>query len=117
MRQELGKLGEDLACTYLKQRGYKILTRNYRKPVGEIDIICKIGEIIIFVEVKTRTSLEFGYPEEAVNNSKRKTIRTVARHYLQENNHYYKEIRFDVISILMQNKNQNQIINHIEAAF
>lgn len=108
-------MGEEVACTYLKNNGYRIIARNYRCPEGEIDIVCTQGEVLVFVEVKTRTNLLYGYPEEAVTKKKRSTIRKVSRRYLQEHPGYYDEIRFDVLSVLVHNEQVS--VNHIEAAF
>jgi putative endonuclease len=115
MKKELGNLGEGIALGYLKEHGYKILTRNYRSRYGEVDIICTWGQTIVFVEVKTRTSTSFGSPEDAITRTKREHIRKVALTYLQSYPHPFKEMRFDVIGILM-NGNEPQI-NHLISAF
>ncbi|PKM76606.1 MAG: YraN family protein [Firmicutes bacterium HGW-Firmicutes-15] len=115
MKKELGNRGEEIASRYLKEQGYRILTRNYRSRYGEVDIICTFGESIVFVEVKTRTSTSFGSPEESITRSKREHIRKVALIYLESYQHPFKEMRFDVIGILM-NGNEPRI-NHLVAAF
>lgn len=94
----LGKEGEELARKFLKKKGYKLIEQNYKTPMGEIDVIAKDGETLVFVEVKTRESLEFGQPFEAVNRLKRQKIAKVALSYLKR----FKETpacRFDVLSI------------------
>lgn len=81
-RHTLGADGEDAACEYLQKQKYRILTRNYRIPRGEIDIIAKDGHELVFVEVKTRRSLHYGYPEEAVSFAKEQRIARAIRYYL-----------------------------------
>ena len=92
-----------------------ILQRNYRTRYGELDIICQKNGVIVFVEVKTRRSQLFGSPEEAITSQKIMHIKKVALLYLGENKTAYKEIRFDVITILIQDKEPR--LNHIQAAF
>ena len=108
----LGRTGEVNAEKFLKKLGYKILARNFKTVVGEIDIIAKDGDTVVFVEVKTRTSEKFGVPSEAVDLKKREKYFKVAEEYLVKN---YKttdvECRFDVVEAL------NGQINHIINAF
>lgn len=106
-----GNSGEDLACGYLKRNGYKILDRNYRNDIGEIDIIAKHKGVIVFVEVKCRTSDYFGMPKEAVGLYKQNKIRKVALGYLKHKRLGEPAIRFDVIEVL------GGEINHIENCF
>ena len=115
MRRALGQRGEEMATLYLQQQGYKILERNYRSRYGELDIICHKNGIIVFVEVKTRSSQRFGSPEEAITSTKIQHIKKVALIYLTGEKMAYQEIRFDVIAILMQDNKPH--LNHIEAAF
>jgi putative endonuclease len=115
MKKELGSRGEEIAARYLKEKGYRILTRNYRNRYGEVDIICTYEQSIIFVEVKTRTSTSFGSPEESITRSKREHIRKVALTYLESYSYPFKEVRFDVIGILMDGNEPR--INHLVAAF
>ena len=107
----LGKIGEDKATEYLKKSGFKILDKNYKTHVGEIDIIAKDGEIIVFIEVKTRTTENYGAPAEAVNKQKQEKYFKVASEYLVKNNLIDFECRFDVIEIL------DGKINHVKDAF
>ena len=110
--RSLGKKGEEDAAQHLKKEGYKILEMNYRWGKGEIDIICQKKKLIIFVEVKTRESLRFGDPVEAVDRRKQKQILKIAERYLVLEKLYGKiDCRFDVITI------KNQKIEHIEDAF
>jgi len=95
--QRIGKWGEDIAAEYLTQRGYEIVARNIRTPYGEIDVIAKQNDIIIFVEVKTRTSNTMGLPEESITPRKRDHMLAAADHYAAENkiNHW----QIDVVAI------------------
>lgn len=96
-----GAIGEEVAVSYLKRKGYKILEKNFRCPVGEIDIIARDQDDLVFIEVKTRTSGVMGYPEEAVNLQKQRKIIHAALHYLQKRNLSDEKIRFDVMAIMM----------------
>lgn len=100
-RKAIGSEGEERAILFLKKRGFKILKKNYRCKMGEIDIIATKNDLITFVEVKTRHSEQFGHPEESVNRRKRKKIINTAKYYLMVNNLYYKkDVRFDILSII-----------------
>ena len=111
----LGSEGEDLAVRFLQKKGYRIVARNYKTPVGEIDIIARDGDTIVFIEVKTRTDISFGYPFEAVNKRKRQKLKNLALLYLKRQG---KEspVRFDVISIFCMD-NGKKDIEHIKDAF
>ena len=98
-RQALGKHGEDLACRELERRGYAIVARRYRRRGGEIDIIARDGETIVFVEVKTREDLAFGGGADAVTASKRRRIVEIAEDYLARYHRGDCPCRFDVVSI------------------
>lgn len=112
----LGKEGEAIVCNYLKQQGLKIIETNYRNPIGEIDIIAKEGEIFVFVEVKTRSSLKFGLPREAINYYKIQKIKNVALSYLKYKRLLHKvSIRFDCVEII-GNKLDYEI-NHLKNIF
>ena len=111
---QIGRKGEDIASTYLLSKGYEVLEKNYRYKRAEIDIIARIGNDIAFVEVKTRTGEQFGYPEEAVAVVKKKKMKEAAENYLIENPSNL-EPRFDIISISL--KGTKQEIQHIEDAF
>ena len=108
--KRLGRRGENKAARYLKQNGYKIVERGYRNPFGEVDIIASKGDVLAFIEVKTRTNEEFGTPSEAVDRRRQEKYIKAAEYYF-----YGKQIdvtvRFDVIEILRGE------INHIENAF
>lgn len=101
---KLGEKGEGLAVKFLKKKGYKIIKQNYKTPIGEIDIIAKDKKFLVFIEVKTRDSIEYGLPFEAVNNAKKRKIANVALLYLKR----LREIppcRFDVVSICFEQNN------------
>ncbi len=101
-RGTLGRIGEDLAAAHLQKAGYKILARNYRQKCGEIDIIALDRGTLVFVEVKTRKSLSFGLPFEAVTEKKQKQIGRVAQDYLCRNNLFNRPARFDVVSVVIK---------------
>lgn len=107
----LGAVGEKSAVNFLKKQGYKILEKNFKTRVGEIDIIAKDGEEIVFVEVKTRTSDNFGEPSEAVNHKKQEKYHYVAEQYLLKKGLQEAICRFDVIEV------KSEQINHIKSAF
>ena len=95
---EKGKLGEDAVCRYLEQHGYQIRCRNFRIRGGEIDIVAEKGEELCFVEVKTRTSDEYGLPSEAVDLRKRERYRKIALYYCAMMREEL-DCRFDVSSV------------------
>lgn len=107
-----GKIGEDAVCKYLGNNNYEILSRNYHSRYGEIDIIAKSGECIVFVEVKTRKSTVYGNPAEFVTQQKMKKIIKTAMIYLQNRE---CEMRFDVAEVFINNGSYK--INYIENAF
>ena len=109
-----GKRSEIVASNYLKDKGYKIISVNYKNKIGEIDIIARDGECLVFVEVKARASRQFGHPLEAVNFTKQRKIRAVASVYLMQIKRPNAYCRFDVVSILGI---ENPEIEHIIAAF
>ncbi len=96
----LGKKGEDAAVSFLKDNGYKILLKNYKNKLGEIDIIASDKDTICFIEVKTRRSDRFGLPVEAISAFKQRQISKVALLFLKERKLLDKKARFDVVSVL-----------------
>jgi len=100
-RQTCGKLGEDLACVELERRGYAILARRYRTRAGEIDIVARDGETLVFVEVKARAGRAFGDPAEAITPLKRRRLGRMALDYLARLPRAPGPCRFDVVAILM----------------
>jgi len=96
-----GKEGEKIAADFLKKKGYRIIDKNFRCPLGEIDIVAREKGAIIFIEVKTRKSSELGYPEQAVGVRKQKKMSQLAIWYLQKKKIIDTSARFDVVAITM----------------
>jgi putative endonuclease len=99
-RKALGSRGEDLAVRYLKKKGFKVIERNYHCPWGEIDLVAREKNTLVFVEIKARSSSEYGLPQDAVDRFKQKKLIEVARAYMAE--HHLKDdiiARFDVVAI------------------
>jgi len=112
--KEKGRIGEELATKYLKSNGYNVLERNYRTNMGEIDIIAIKSNLLIFIEVKTRTSTYFGYPYEAVNIKKQDKIIKTSWMYMKQKKLFDYQVRYDIIEVFLTKKYK---INHIENAF
>jgi putative endonuclease len=112
--QYTGKRGERLAAAFLCNAGYEILQTNWRWKHAEIDIIARHNDVLVFVEVKTRSSTIYGLPEESVSQAKQCKLAEAAEAYLEQTRHK-GEIRFDIISILVQ-KNRCEIL-HLKDAF
>jgi len=104
-KQELARWGEDNAIEFLKKRNVKILVRNFRTQSGEIDIIGMEDNDLVFFEVKTRSTTQFGYPEDAVDTRKIEKIEIVANEYLDQNNLENQNWRIDTIAIIRNSKN------------
>ena len=98
--QTLGRTGEDYATRYLECLGWTILHRNWRCSSGEIDIIARDGDTLVFVEVKTRIASWAGHPLEAITPIKLRTLRTLGLRFLAEVDEWYPQFRFDAIGIL-----------------
>jgi putative endonuclease len=98
-----GRLGEDLAHRYLRGRGCTVVARNYRPPSGrgEIDLVVRHGEKLVFVEVKTRDSAEFGEPERAVDADKQLHLTRAARDYARRAGVEWQQVRFDVVGVIL----------------
>ncbi len=106
-----GNKGEIRAVQFLKKEKYKILQTNYKNRIGEIDIIAEKDNVIVFVEVKNRSTFAFGRPIEAVTLHKQNQIKRVAKIYLMMKNMYEHDVRFDVIEVY------DDFINHVKNAF
>lgn len=111
---ELGKLGEQLAADYLKDKGYQICECNWYFKKAEIDIIAKKGDVLVIVEVKTRSTDDFGDPQDFINKKKVGHIVEAADEYVQRLQ-WNKEVRFDIIAIVLNSKEKK--IEHIEDGF
>jgi len=110
-RQRIGRWGEEAAAEYLQASGYTIIARNVRTPHGEIDIVARRDEIAIFVEVKTRTSRAFGYPEDSVTPRKQAHMLSAAEHYLQEHPESEENWQFDVVAIERRPDGKAEIVH------
>lgn len=109
----LGKCGETLAIDFLREKGYKILLKNYKTKLGEVDIIAQDKDTICFIEVKTRISNRYGSPQEAISKIKQRQITKASLLYLKKNNRLDKKARFDVVSILYsENKPRLDLIKN-----
>ena len=111
----LAKIAENVAAKFLRNKGYTIITRNYRSATGEIDIIARDGKTLVFVEVKTRMA-DDPMPEDQVNQSKQHQITKSAKQYLTRYGHPQPPARFDVVAIVWPN-NQDPQIRHTLSAF
>ncbi|MGI8881785.1 MAG: YraN family protein [Jatrophihabitans sp.] len=114
-KDAIGKYGERVAARYLADSGMEILDVNWRCRSGELDLVALDGEIIVFCEVKTRSSTAYGYPAEAVGLAKAARLRRLAAQWLDERVGGFAEVRFDVISVLRQSSGAAQV-DHIRGA-
>ena len=112
IKKEFGNTGEDIATEYLEKQGYIILERNFYCKQGEIDIIAKDKNEVVFVEVKSRSNVGYGLPSEAVTKQKIKHLCRAARYFLYKNKMFNEFIRFDVVEILIKSGKFN--VNHIK---
>lgn len=115
-RRDVGILGEKLAKDFLKKKGYRIIETNYRSPEGEIDIVASHGDFLVFVEVRTKTSLEFGSPEESITPAKMERIKATAAYYQQAHSNLPPQWRIDVVAIELHPKGKPSRIELIENA-
>lgn len=116
-KKELGEKGEQLAVDYLTEKKYEIIERNYRYGHGEIDIIVKDPEdgYTAFVEVKTRQNLDFGEPEYAITKNKQRQIKKIAELYLYEKEIEELDCRFDVVAVVLGDKNNPSVKHYVNA--
>ena len=113
----LGRQGEALAVAYLRKNGYQILERNLRMKFGEIDLVARKAGTLCFVEIKARTSLQFGWPEEGVTAEKQRRLGRLASGYLQRRGLSEVPVRFDVVSVLLAPDGSGSRIRLIKNAF
>lgn len=111
--QHTGDQGEDLALRFLQKEGYQLLLRNYRYRHDEIDLVMQKGNLLVFVEVKTRRNAEYGYPEEFVSKKQARQIVRAAEQYILQND-WQGNIRFDIVAILTEPELK---IKHLPDAF
>jgi putative endonuclease len=114
-KQLLGKEGERIAEAYLKKKGYKIVERNYRCVLGELDLIVLDRRVLVFVEVKTRTGSGFGTPFEAVELRKQQKMIQAAQYFIAQKGLQQRDSRFDVVGISWPGR--EPMVEHIENAF
>ncbi len=107
-----GQTGEDLAVCYLENQGYTIVERNYRKRIGEIDIIARDGECLVFIEVKTRSNRRFGSPFDAVDFRKQRQISRVALAFMTQHRCGEVPVRFDVIGVHLEESPRVELIKN-----
>ena len=113
-RHETGKIGENIAVSYLEDKGYQIIQRNFECKQGEIDIIAKEKEEYVFIEVKTRTNIKYGKPKEAVDKTKKKHLYGAVEYYTYLKKIENMPIRIDVIEVYK--KQEKYFIHHIKQA-
>ena len=111
---KLGRLGENIAKDFLKQRGFIIIAMNWRHLHYEIDIIARQQNILVFVEVTTRSTFKYGFPDESIDHKKENRLREAAEIYIEQEN-LHNEIRFDIVSIVKNNFGEK--VYHITDAF
>jgi putative endonuclease len=114
-RQQLGKRGEAAAAKFLRNLGYRIAARNYRCPVGEVDIIALDGSTIVFVEVKSRTSADAADPEITVHGQKRRRLTRAAKYFLSRKSGLDPPCRFDVVAVVLPETGPVEVEHFIDA--
>ena len=115
-RRDTGILGERIAQEFLKERKYQIVETNYRCPEGEIDIVSRHNDYLVFVEVRTKRSHEFGSPEESITTAKKERLKAAALYYQQAHNDLPPLWRIDVVAIELDEKARPSRIELIENA-
>lgn len=114
-RSRLGRRGEDAACDLYRRLGYEVVERNYRSGRGEIDVVARRGETLVFCEVKTRRTDEWGAPAEAVDHAKQARLRRLAAAWMAERRPGYVDVRFDVVSVIVRGDETD--VTHVPDAF
>jgi len=115
-RQRLGRQGEEAASELLESKGLRIVARRFRLRLGEIDLVAEQGDLVIFVEVKTRRNTRYGAPAEAVTAVKQRRIATVALAFLSRTGRLERRVRFDVVEVFADEHGIHRV-HHIEDAF
>ena len=115
--KELGNWGEKQARQHLMKNNYRLIAENYRTRWAEIDLIVLKEDFLVFVEVKTRRSNSFGLPETSIGYTKQKKIRQLASYFLIKKDYNQYQVRFDVITILIDKEKGSMNLNHIKNAF
>ncbi|MBW2059164.1 MAG: YraN family protein [Deltaproteobacteria bacterium] len=115
LQPRIGEEGEALAVAYLRRKGYRIIERNYRCPLGEMDIVAVDGKTLCFVEVKTRSTEKYGGPEVAVHRQKQERLSKIALWFLKERHLEHMRARFDVVAI--RRRGELNRVEHFRNAF
>jgi len=115
-RKQTGALGEKIAQDFLKKRGYRIVETNYRCRRGEIDIVARKKDCLIFVEVRTKRSLEFGSPEESITQSKMSRMRASAAYYRQSHERLPESWRIDLVAVVLDKMGKPTRVELVEGA-
>ena len=113
---DLGSRGERIAAAYLTRAGLRVLDRNWRCRDGELDLVARDGDALVFCEVKTRRGTGFGHPAEAVTRIKQRRLRTLAQRWLAAHDEHAHELRFDVVAVLVGHSGPPEV-THLRAAF
>lgn len=116
-RHELGRLGERAAEQHLRKRGLKTVARDYRVPIGELDLVMRDGETVVFVEVKTRRDCKYAEPIDAVTGRKRARMTRAARWFIHEKRWEARPCRFDVVTVILPAPDATPTIEHFADAF
>ena len=114
-RAELGRAGEKSAVRFLRRKRYRIVARNYRCPMGEIDIVALDGATIVFVEVKTRSDREYADPQDAVNAAKQRRLVRAAKVFLQHTRSQGRACRFDIVAVTLDGQKAYEIEHFVNA--
>jgi putative endonuclease len=117
LRKEIGRLGEDAAAEHLLSKGLQLIVRNWSTKLGELDIVADDGTQLIFVEVRTTTSLQYGLGFQSVNYRKQQQVRRLAVQFVQQQKWGHMPIRFDVISVLLSKERKLTSLEHLEGVF
>ena len=115
-RKDFGARGEHYAAKHLERQGFKIIERNYTCPLGELDLVARKGPLLVFCEVKTRSTAKMGPPELAVNHGKQRKIVRLAKYYIKNNRLENLQCRFDVVTV-QWGEGKKPEVRHIPAAF
>lgn len=115
-RQQTGRYGETLAAQHLQTKNYRLIARNWRCPVGEIDLIARDGDTLVFVEVRTRHGERLGTPEESITPRKQARLIELAQTYLSEHNAFDQPWRIDVIAIALDQQQRVRRLTHLPNA-
>ena len=116
-RISIGKQGEQLAQEYIRQQGYTLLEKNFRCKVGELDLIAKDRHMVVFLEVRTKTSTAYGPAYNSVTPHKQRQVKRVALFYIAQHNLVNTQFRFDVIGITLNPQSGEHRLDHIQNAF